>query len=230
MEWYILFMENRKNRKNLGILVSILMISAVLLSGCGLSASLNDVKDEWAGSGSAEQKKSDEMSGSAEKKIDNTSEDTKLKKSSSAEYNYTCNLGEDGTFKGIAANNVGMAIVRETEQKKLGSLRSDGMFKVVYLAVTNKKKSDITVYSTTMTLIDTNGHKYSNSLEAEREVIQNGKTNFDVLRAKQVNSGQTIVGVAVFEIPADAEIAELRYNEATDDITLEIPFKVKRAD
>lgn len=138
--------------------------------------------------------------------------------------------GEDGTFKGMADNNVGMAIVRETEQKKLGSLRSDGMFKVVYLAVTNKKKSDITIYSTTMTLIDTNGHKYSNSLEAEREVIQNGKTNFDVLRAKQVNSDQTIVGVAVFEIPADAEISELRYNESTDDITLEIPFKVKRVD
>lgn len=230
MEWYILFMENMKNRKNLGILVSILMMAAVLFSGCGLSMSLDGVKNEWSGSGSADQKKSDEMSGSAEKKTDKASEERKQERSSNAVYNYTCNLGEDGTFKGMADNNVGMAIVRETEQKKLGSLRSDGMFKVVYLAVTNKKKSDITIYSTTMTLIDTNGHKYSNSLEAEREVIQNGKTNFDVLRAKQVNSDQTIVGVAVFEIPADAEISELRYNESTDDITLEIPFKVKRVD
>ena len=61
MEWYILFMENMKNRKNLGILVSILMMAAVLFSGCGLSMSLDGVKNEWSGSGSAEQKKSDEI-------------------------------------------------------------------------------------------------------------------------------------------------------------------------
>mgnify|MGYP001338972179 CR=1 FL=1 len=148
-------------------------------------------------------------------------------KSKEPVYDYSCNVEGIGKVKGLWASNVGTAIAEIKSYKTLETsfsvTRAQGIFKMVYIVVSNNQKDAVTLDSTAYKLIDDQGREYSHSTEAQTTLQMRGQETFFL---KKVNPGLTAGGWVVFDIPEKANVVGMKFSGGFTGEKAEVPFKV----
>ena len=161
------------------------------------------------------------------KKIKGPKPPAEKPKSSSDEYNYSCTVNGETTYKGIIQHGLACALYSVEKQKRIMSdfgfnHTARGTFYIVTVIVGNGNNDPI--FAPSIYLIDEHGRKFSSDINAE----STWETMYGVESAFQLNPGQPAWVYKVFDIPDNVNITSLRCEA---ELTLEnnnfnIPFRV----
>ena len=161
------------------------------------------------------------------KKIKEPKPPAEKPKYSSDEYNYSCTVNGETTYKGISQRGLACALYSVEKQKRIISEfgfnhTARGTFYIVTVIVDNNTNEPI--FAPSIYLMDERGRKFSSDISAE----STWETMYGVESAFQLNPWQPAWVYKVFDIPDDATITSLRCEA---EFTLEhnnfnIPFRV----
>jgi hypothetical protein len=108
----------------------------------------------------------------------------------------------------VPVGNFIVAVLAIDENKNLSDglikREADGIYKIVGIMFTNKDKEAHSVDSTMFKLVDDKGRKFDSSSEGNMVMSMSSSGKQDLF-LKQVNPSVTASGVAVFDIPKDAQ-------------------------
>lgn len=143
------------------------------------------------------------------------------------EFNYTVDVGGVGKIKGLAASNVGVAIAKiqtmDTIDGSFSSKRAQGVFKVLYVVVSNEQKDAVTIDANSYKLIDDQGREFSHSIEGDTALQMSDR---ETLFLKKVNPGITTGGWIAFDVPKNANIKSMQFRGGMSGKKGELPFRI----
>ena len=151
----------------------------------------------------------------------------KPKPSTFDEYNYSCTVNGEKTYKGIVRRGLACALYSVEKQKHITSdygvnCTARGTFYIVTAIVDNNTNEPIFVPS--IYLIDERGRKFSSDINATSTYT----VVYNIESAVELNPNQPGWVYEVFDIPDDATITNLRCETSfsLDDNEFNIPFRV----
>ena len=142
-------------------------------------------------------------------------------------YDYSCDVEGVGKVKGMTSSKVGVAIAKLQEMGSIdapySSKKAQGIFKVLYVVVSNNQKDAITVDANSYKLIDEQGREFSHSTEGDVALQMSHR---ETLFLKKINPGNTLGGYIAYDVPKDAKIRSLQFKGGMTGDKKELPFKV----
>lgn len=146
--------------------------------------------------------------------------------STSSTYNHSFTDNSTGiVYEGNSYGGYGFGIIEITRQKEIysdfsRSPRASGMFHIVKFAVGNNRNEQI--LQGQYYLIDDRGRKFGGDINASSTYVT--MINFD--RPYQINPGQAMIDIDVFDIPDNVNIVKARYEPFMYDGSIEVPYRV----
>ena len=142
-------------------------------------------------------------------------------------YDYSCDVEGVGKVKGMTSSKVGVAIAKLQEMGSIdapySSKKAQGIFKVLYVVVSNNQKDAITVDANSYKLIDEQGREFSHSTEGDVALQMSHR---ETLFLKKINPGNTLGGYIAYDVPKDAKIRSLQFKGGMTGDKKELPYKV----
>ena len=143
------------------------------------------------------------------------------------EFIYTVDVGGVGKVKGSVASDVGVAIAKiqtmDTIDGSFSSQRAQGVFKVLYIVVSNEQKDAVTIDANIFKLIDEQGREFSHSVEGGTALQMSNRETFFL---KKVNPGITTGGWVAFDVPKNANIKTMQFKGGMSGKKGELPFRI----
>ena len=143
------------------------------------------------------------------------------------EYLYKCKLSDIGTVRGAYASNVGVAIGKIATTNSIGNkyhtTQAQGVFILVFIAVTNGQNDVVTIDANSFKLIDDRGREFTHSVDGETSLTMLGEKS---LFLTEVNPGNTVTGYIVYDVPADTNIVRMFFRGGMTGDEGEVPFRV----
>ena len=119
-------------------------------------------------------------------------------------------LSKEGVSSDVKIAVTGFASKDSIGDNQFSIAKAQGIFRVVFVSLTNNQKDAITIDSNSFKLIDDQDREFSYSSEAQMAMmssINNKQENFFL---KKINPGMTITGQIAYDVPKDAKGFKLK--------------------
>lgn len=145
--------------------------------------------------------------------------------STSSTYNHGFTDSNGTVYEGNSYDGYGFGIIEITRQKEIycdfsRSPRASGMFHIVKFAVGNNRNEQI--LQGHYYLIDDRGRAFGSDINASSTY----ETMINFNQPYQINPGQAVIDLDVFDIPDNVNIVKARYEPFMYDGSIEVPYRV----
>ena len=111
---------------------------------------------------------------------------------------------EEGVSSDVKISVTGLTSKTSIENNQYGTVKAQGIFRIVSISLTNNQKDALTIDSNYFKLLDDQDREFLYSPEAQIALIPSMSGKQESFFPKEVNPGMTIDLQIVFDVPKDA--------------------------